>query len=128
MCMATFINTFCPIALELSMCMAIFINTFCPIAPYSPKHSAYKKTDIRRYLFLSLISLGGTAFGRPHFWTHHFGGALETDTFQPLSYFVNKLRRDRLWSPAFLVPPFRWRVGGGYFSTSKLIILFIHLY
>jgi len=65
--------------------MAIFINTFCLIAPYSPKHSAYKKTDIRRYLFLSLISLGGTAFCRPHFSTHHFGGALETDTFQPLS-------------------------------------------
>jgi len=44
-----------------------------------------KKTDIRRYLFFSLISLGGTAFGRPHFSTHHFGGALEADTFQPLS-------------------------------------------
>lgn len=41
----------------------------------------------------------------------------------------DKLRRDRLWSPAFLFPPFRWRVGrGGYFSTSKLVILFIHLY
>ena len=39
-----------------------------------------------RYLFLSLISLGGTAFGRPHFCSHHFGGALEeADTFQPLS-------------------------------------------
>lgn len=43
-------------------------------------------------------------------------------------FLSNKLRRDRLWSPAFLDPPFRWRVGGGYFSTSKLVILFIHLY
>ena len=40
----------------------------------------------------------------------------------------DKLRRDRLWSPAFLDPPFRWRVGDGYFSTSKLVTLFVHLY
>lgn len=40
----------------------------------------------------------------------------------------NKLRWDRLMSPTFLDPPFRWRVGGGYFSTSKLVIPFIHLY
>ena len=43
-------------------------------------------------------------------------------------FLFDKLRRDRLWSPAFLDPPFRWRVGDGYFSTSKLVILFIHLY
>ena len=43
-------------------------------------------------------------------------------------FLSNKLRRDRLWSPAFLDPPFRWRVGDGYFSTSKLVTLFIHLY
>lgn len=49
--------------------------------------------------------------------------------YPKISVFLsNKLRRDRLWSPAFLDPPFRWRVGGGYFSTSKLVILFIHLY
>ncbi len=40
----------------------------------------------------------------------------------------DKLRWDRLMSPTFLDPPFRWRVGAGYFSTSKLVILFIHLY
>ena len=45
----------------------------------------------------------------------------------PVSLF-DKLRRDRLWSPAFLDPPFRWRVGDGYFSTSKLVTLFVHLY
>ena len=49
--------------------------------------------------------------------------------YPKISVFLsNKLRRDRLWSPAFLDPPFRWRVGDGYFSTSKLVTLFIHLY
>jgi len=49
--------------------------------------------------------------------------------YPKISVFLsNKLRRDRLWSPAFLDPPFRWRVGDGYFSTFKLVILFIHLY
>lgn len=43
-------------------------------------------------------------------------------------FLFDKLRRDRLWSHAFLDPPFRWRVGDGYFSTSKLVILFIYLY
>lgn len=48
--------------------------------------------------------------------------------YPKISVFLsNKLRRDPR-SPTFLDPPFRWRVGDGYFSTSKLVILYIHLY
>ena len=55
-----------------------------------------KKTDIRRYLFFSLISLGGTR-GRPHFSTRHKDGALERDTFQPLNRFLLAVLYDK-WS------------------------------
>lgn len=48
--------------------------------------------------------------------------------YPKISVFLsNKLRRDPR-SPTFLGPSQGRRVGGGYFSTSKLVILFIHLY
>ena len=48
--------------------------------------------------------------------------------YPKISVFLsNKLRRDPR-SPTFLGPSQGRRVGAGYFSTSKLVILFIHLY